>query len=290
MKNAIDFVRFALSHAKRETIPAGAQIPLDIEECGTSPWEYLFGTTGNIVTQDLLNRRFSEYYSKRGWTRERFDRATENWAARRVTVCDCQGLLDVFVGVDVNAHYCYAAWCTEKGEISGIGRPYVLGEAVFIQGSSERMTHVGYVCGFLNGEPLIVEARGLNFGVCVTKFSDMSLQVRDTVEGETPAAAATSLMVTAIVCSSCICKKSGYAKSFLFVSPSLAIICSITRISAVMSTTSDSNSASSCRWKATMTLSSRSSIFCMPSVMFSVLTFWFWSVTYCSISLIVVGR
>ena len=53
MKNAIDFVRFALSHAKRETIPAGAQIPLDIEECGTSPWEYLFGTTGNIVTQDL---------------------------------------------------------------------------------------------------------------------------------------------------------------------------------------------------------------------------------------------
>ena len=107
MKNAIDFVRFALSHAKRETIPAGAQIPLDIEECGTSPWEYLFGTTGNIVTQDLLNRRFSEYYSKRGWTRERFDRATENWAARRVTVCDCQGLLDVFVGVDVNAHYCY---------------------------------------------------------------------------------------------------------------------------------------------------------------------------------------
>ena len=101
MKNAIDFVRFALSHAKRETIPAGAQIPLDIEECGTSPWEYLFGTTGNIVTQDLLNRRFSEYYSKRGWTRERFDRATENWAARRVTVCDCQGLLDVFVGVDV---------------------------------------------------------------------------------------------------------------------------------------------------------------------------------------------
>ena len=96
----------------------------------------------------------------------------QNWAARRVTVCDCQGLLDVFVGVDVNAHYCYAAWCTEKGEISGIGRPYVLGEAVFIQGSSERMTHVGYVCGFLNGEPLIVEARGLNFGVCVTKFSD----------------------------------------------------------------------------------------------------------------------
>ena len=32
----------------------------------------------------------------------------------------------------------------------------------------------------------------------------LSLQVRETVEGETPAAAATSLMVTAIVCSSLI--------------------------------------------------------------------------------------
>ena len=42
MKNAIDFVRFALSHAKRETIPAGAQIPLDIEECGTSPLTDVF--------------------------------------------------------------------------------------------------------------------------------------------------------------------------------------------------------------------------------------------------------
>ena len=30
----------------------------------------------------------------------------------------------------------------------------------------------------------------------------LSLQVRDTVEGETPAAAATSLMVTAMICSS----------------------------------------------------------------------------------------
>ena len=37
MKNAIDFVRFALSHCKRESIPEGAELPLDIEECGTEP-------------------------------------------------------------------------------------------------------------------------------------------------------------------------------------------------------------------------------------------------------------
>lgn len=58
MKNAIDFVRFALSHAKRETIPAGAQIPLDIEECGTSPWEYLFGTTETSLLRICLTDVF----------------------------------------------------------------------------------------------------------------------------------------------------------------------------------------------------------------------------------------
>ena len=64
MKNAIDFVRFALSHAKRESIPLGAELPLDIEECGTEPWEYLFGTTGVVVTQELLERRFDSFYKK----------------------------------------------------------------------------------------------------------------------------------------------------------------------------------------------------------------------------------
>ena len=35
------------------------------------------------------------------------------------------------------------------------------------------MTHVGWVCGFMpNGEPLIVEARGIAYGVVVTKLSE----------------------------------------------------------------------------------------------------------------------
>lgn len=172
MKNAIDFVRFALSHAKRETIPLGAQLPLDIEECGSEPWEYLFGTTGQPVTQNLLERKFSDYYGKKGWSRERYDIATENWAAKKVMVCDCQGLLDAYLGMDVNANYCYSAWCTDKGSMEAINRQYVLGEGVFYQNSSGRMGHVGYVCGFLAGEPLVVEARGLNYGVCVTKLSE----------------------------------------------------------------------------------------------------------------------
>ena len=172
MKNAIDFIRFALSHAKRESIPLGAQLPLDISECGTEPWEYLYGTTGHKVTKDLLDRKFNDYYSKKGWTRASFDQATENWAEKKVTVCDCQGLLDVYLGMDVNSNYCYSCWCTDKGSLSSINRPYVIGEGVYFSNSDSRMTHVGFVCGFLNGEPLVVEARGLRFGVCVTKLSE----------------------------------------------------------------------------------------------------------------------
>ena len=54
MKNAVDFIRFALSHAKPETIPPGAKLPLETDECGTSPWEYLPGTAGDRVTEEML--------------------------------------------------------------------------------------------------------------------------------------------------------------------------------------------------------------------------------------------
>ena len=172
MKNAIDFIRFALSHAKRETVPVGAQLPLDIEECGTEPWEYLFGTTGLKVTDEILNRKYKEYYRFKGWSRESYDLVTENWAARQVIATDCQGMLSVYLGMDVNPNFCYMCWCTKKGLISSIERPFVLGEAVFFRNNENRMCHIGFICGFLDGEPLVVEARGLRFGVCVTKLSE----------------------------------------------------------------------------------------------------------------------
>ncbi|MBR3299764.1 MAG: peptidoglycan-binding protein [Clostridia bacterium] len=34
------------------------------------------------------------------------------------------------------------------------------------------MMHTGFICGQLGGEPLVVEARGIAFGVCVTKLSE----------------------------------------------------------------------------------------------------------------------
>ena len=172
MQKATDFIKFALTHAKRESIPKDARLPIDIEECGLEPWEYLYGTTGAPVTMDLLEERFKNFYSKRGWSREAFDIATENWAALKRRCTDCQGLLDCFLGTDVTANYCYSAWCTERGAISEIARPYEIGEALFCINGEGRMNHVGFVCGFLNGEPLAVEARGIRFGVVVTRFAE----------------------------------------------------------------------------------------------------------------------
>ncbi len=172
MKNALDFIKFALTHAKRESIPDEAKLPIDIEDCGGDPWEYLYGTTGHAVTEALLEERYKNFYSKKGWTRAAFDIATENWAALKRKVCDCQGLLDCFLGADVTANYCYTAWCTERGAIADVERPYKIGEALFYRNADGRMTHVGFVCGFLNGEPLAVEARGIRYGVVVSKFAE----------------------------------------------------------------------------------------------------------------------
>ncbi len=172
MKNAADFIIYALTHAKRESIPEGARLPISIDECGTEPWEYLYGTTGNAVSQALLDERYENFYRRRGWTREAFDAATENWAALKRRATDCQGLLDSFLGTDVTANYCYSAWCTERGSIETVERPYEIGEALFYRNSEGRMSHVGFVCGFVDGEPLAVEARGIRFGVVVTRLSE----------------------------------------------------------------------------------------------------------------------
>ncbi|MBR3383130.1 MAG: hypothetical protein IKG85_08885 [Clostridia bacterium] len=172
MRTALEFITFALTHAKRGSVPAGAKLPIEPDEVGSEPWEYLYGTTGHRVTNALLNERYENFYRNKGWTREAFDMVTGSWPTLSRKATDCQGLLDSFLGTDVTANYCYTAWCTEKGNIADVDRPYELGEALFYRNSEGRMSHVGFVCGFLDGEPLTVEARGIRYGVVVTKFSD----------------------------------------------------------------------------------------------------------------------
>lgn len=175
MHNITDFIRWALTHVKPATIPSGAVLPLPLAECGVEPWQYLFGSVRVKTTQATLDRYFEQHYCKQ-MTRARFDELTRSWD-RHGYATDCQGLLDAWLTydraepTDINADMNYRLWCTDKGLISEITRPWVIGEAVFRANAAGRMTHIGWICGFMpDGDPLVVEARGIAYGVVVTRL------------------------------------------------------------------------------------------------------------------------
>lgn len=154
MKKATDFIAWALTHAK----PNGAE-----------PWEYLWGTTGTPITPSLIERKWQSHYCDR-MTRAQYDKCVAAFTGKTAT--DCQGLLDAYLDVDVNADYCYKTWCTDKGTLEDLSdRPFVVGEAVFTTNAKGNMGHVGFVCGFDGDtEPLAVEARGIAYGVVITRL------------------------------------------------------------------------------------------------------------------------
>ena len=175
MYNVRDFVKWALTHVKPETVPQLATLALPWNECGTEPWQYLFGSVKVQTTQATLDYYYNNHY-KDSMTRARYDTLTADWD-RNGYATDCQGLLDAWltyecgVPTDINADMNYRNWCTEKGAIADVDRPFVVGEAVF-RSNGTRMTHIGWVCGFMqSGDPLIVEARGIAYGVVITRLS-----------------------------------------------------------------------------------------------------------------------
>lgn len=176
--SVLDFIRWALTHADPGSIPNDAAMLIPKADCGTDPWEYLYGTSGRVCTQSLLDAKYDDYYKKNGWSRSLYDKATAGWVENAIMVADCQGLLDAYctqvlgVKTDLNAHGCYTRWCTSAGRIRDISRAYVIGEAVFRSNDYGTMKHVGWVCGFASdGEPLVIEERGLSYGCVVTRLS-----------------------------------------------------------------------------------------------------------------------
>lgn len=177
MHDPLGFVKWALSHAKKASIPDGALLPVKREECGTEEWEYLYGSVRVQTNRDTLDRYYTNHYAK-SMTREKYDGYTAKWSERGWAT-DCQGLLDAYFTyaldekTDINADMNYKYRCKSKGKLSEIERDFVLGEAVFMQSADTgKMHHVGWVCGFMpDGEPLVVEARGIAYGVTVTKLN-----------------------------------------------------------------------------------------------------------------------
>ena len=178
MTNILNFIRWALTHVNPNSVPSGAVlVGGTATNVGAEPWHYLYGTVKSKTTAARIEERWRNHYSKT-WTREAYDRATACMSPGDFAT-DCQGLLDAYLTyelgekTDVNADYNYRKWCTDKGRISEIERPYKLGEAVFMANSKGKMSHVGWVCGLdLDGELLVVEARGLSYGVVITRLED----------------------------------------------------------------------------------------------------------------------
>lgn len=134
---------------------------------------YVYGSFGQVITIDFLkqvDRMYGVsmgdgYYHRNGdYTKGRCGK----WIGK--VAYDCSGLIKAgrkeLTGVwqDLSAQGTYDT-CAQKGRLSSVLLP---GTAVFIyQSNKNRMVHVGIYVG--NGE--VIEARGADYGVVVTKLS-----------------------------------------------------------------------------------------------------------------------
>ena len=178
MYNILNFIKWGLTHIVADSVPKSAELPIPANMCGTEPWHYLYGTVRAHPTKWLLDERYTNYYANQGWSRADYDAITQSWDPNSWTT-DCQGLLDAYMTyvleekMDYNCEMNYKYLCTDKGPIGSITRDYVIGEALFMQNKSGKMSHIGWICGKLTGgDWLVLEARGIKYGVVITKLSD----------------------------------------------------------------------------------------------------------------------
>ncbi len=176
MHNVYEFIGEALRHVDPATKPKSAIYPIPSELVGSDQWYYLHGSFGQAVTDWLIEYRWKRHYCN-VMTRAKYDSYVSKWKKNEDHVTDCQGLLDAYltyvVGeyTDINADTNYREWCEQKGLISKITRDYVIGEAVFMDNSGTK-NHIGWICGFTDGgEPLVIEARSIAYGVVITNLS-----------------------------------------------------------------------------------------------------------------------
>lgn len=119
---------------------------------------------------------FSGQYSGTQLTKARY------WRDHAARVFDCQGLADCYVTeragvgkVNVRARDNYADWCGVKGAGAIPAEKRQRGAAVFIHNGSY-VSHVGYLVSPVDadrpaGDWLVVEARGVMYGVVTTRLS-----------------------------------------------------------------------------------------------------------------------
>lgn len=136
---------------------------------------YVYGTVGQTCTVELLKDRQSQYGSSMGngyyqlngdYKKGRCAKWIGKWVA------DCSGLIKAGrraidgTWKDVSAQGTYDQ-CKKRGAISNV--PLTPGCTVYMWSASKnRMGHVGMYIG--NGQ--VVEARGADYGIVITKLSE----------------------------------------------------------------------------------------------------------------------
>lgn len=139
------------------------------EEAWNRQWGYVWGTFGDVLTEELLLYKLDQYPEDLA-DREEFIR--ETWMNCRTA--DCVGLIKAYAWYDPESgviDYCggkFPDWGTddlfaaaeEKGPLSTI--PEIPGIVVFREG------HVGIYMG----SNIVIEAKGTEYGVVKTKLSE----------------------------------------------------------------------------------------------------------------------
>lgn len=136
---------------------------------------YIMGATGQNPKKWSTSSWWFTQYSGSQKTKALY------WREHAARVWDCNGLAEGiykdFSGTDINtkARYNYSQWCDPKGSGLIPAKYRVPGAAVFWGDSASNIHHVAYlykpvVDGKPDGDWYLIEARGVNYGVVMTKL------------------------------------------------------------------------------------------------------------------------
>lgn len=127
-------------------------------------WGYIYGTWGTLWTEA----------KQQAATREQTVKYGAKWIGHMVT--DCSGLVrwalnELGEKIVHHATYQYTDWCNKKGKLVDgqrtDGKPILPGTLVFLQGSQDKIHHVGvYV-----GDGIVIEAKGTQSGVVTSSLT-----------------------------------------------------------------------------------------------------------------------
>lgn len=137
---------------------------------------YIMGATGQDPKKWSTNSWWFTQYSGSQKTKALY------WREHAARVWDCNGLAEGiykdFAGVDINtkARYNYSGWCGTKGAGLIPATKRCAGAAVFWGDKAASIHHVGYLYKPVDaskptGDWYIIEARGVMYGVVMTKLS-----------------------------------------------------------------------------------------------------------------------